>query len=263
MLSILHQQQHTVTSDRWVPKLTLLIFSMPSAAAMSIAQIVSRDPITPHSGVVQLNADNTYRTCSQYQNNNHSETWLPALALRAGLTLLPRHGIIERLKLQGRVFWSILLALEMTELLLVFKTSSYKLWWYRWTWMNVFNLLRNTPSILSWVMLLMQLGAQLFMVLQTPLSRSVILFIFYSWGKKKDFMRCKGVHSIFILWLNLSIADFYTTHHNVFTCTCRRNSWTCKCFQNKSSFCPQGDSYFSLKNGLCDTVWSEEQALCY
>lgn len=64
-----------------------------------------------------------------------------------------------------------------TELLLMYKTLlCYKLQWYRWTRMNV-SLLRNPPSTLYGIMLLLSLGIQLFMVLQTSVSFSCIFFI--------------------------------------------------------------------------------------
>lgn len=64
--------------------------------------------------------------------------------------------------------------------------------------------------------------------------------IFLSIGKK-DFIRCKGVQYIFILWLNSSLTDFYTTHHNVFVCTCKKDILDVQMLPEQTSFYRQGD----------------------
>lgn len=130
----------------------------------------------------------------------------------------------------------------------VSNTSLYKLQWYSWTRMNVY-LLRNTPSVMLDHAANVTWDTTLHGATNVSFSFSRI---FLSIGKK-DFIRCKGVQYIFILWLNLSLTNFYTTHHNVFMCTCKRKSSTCKCYQNKPSFCPQGDCNSERKVGFI--IW--------
>lgn len=133
--------------------------------------------------------------------------------------------------------------------------SLYKLQWYRRTRMNVY-LLRNPPSTLYGIMLLLSLGTQLSRCYKL-LSRSVVFFL--SIGK--GLHRCKGVQYIFILWLNLSLTNFYTT--TVYSCALAKGDRGCaNVTRTNPAFVHKVTVTQSGKWAWC-RVWSEEHTISY